>query len=238
MFRVLVVCTANICRSPATATLLRRAFSAVHLDTHIAVTSAGVAATAGSPACDLSSALVGEFVARSYAGQVGTPPPAHPHGARRISPDMLAQSDLVLCLDRSHLAEVLPQFPQVQAKTFTLRQAARLSQVVAGYIAPGQKPPGSILMPTGVEERLRWWVSAMDSVRGQMPPVTGHSEASHRNPLSWSDHDVPDPHVLGYQVHGAAIELAEAAVGQIATVVDQVVAFGRDGAAGTATQDI
>ena len=68
MFRILVVCTANICRSPATATLLRRELAPLVSAGMIEITSAGVAADAGRPACDLSSALVGQFVARQHPG--------------------------------------------------------------------------------------------------------------------------------------------------------------------------
>lgn len=226
VFRILVVCTANICRSPAAATLLRRAIADSGLSGQVSVESAGIAALDGSSACDLSSALVGEFVVRAYAGANVPAEPRHPHRARRVTADLVMNADLVVGLDQTHLTALTLQYPRARPRTFTLRQAARLSGALTGYIPPGQTPPGSSTTPAEVGERLRRWVAAMDSVRDKSPRDAGSAGAIIRQPLSWHDDDVPDPHVLGYQLHGAAMELIEEAVMGLTSDLDRVVAFG------------
>lgn len=235
MFRILVVCTANICRSPAAAALLSRELA----DRPVAVHSAGVAAQAGQPACDLSSALVGEFVAREYGGttdselsvvESSTDGPADRgvtplgrHRSRLVDAEMLSDAGLILALDRSHRAELARVDPASRARTFTLRQAAGLSDVVSGYTAAGQMPPGAPAVPEDPAARLTWWVAELDAARGTAP-VTPDAEP-HETPLSWHPDDVPDPHVLGYQIHPAAIELIEEGILRISSGIIQALAF-------------
>lgn len=222
MFRILVVCTANICRSPAAATLLRRALA----DMPVTVTSAGTAAIDGQPACDLSSALVGEFVAREYGGATGGASDAagsSNHRSRRVTAEMLAQADLIVALDRSHRAELARLDAASRTRTFTLRQAARLSEVVAGYTAHGQVPPGAPPVPEDQEARLRWWVAELDAARGTAAPVP--EPESRSVPLTWHPDDVPDPHVLGYQIHGATSNLIEEEILSLSSGIIQAIAY-------------
>lgn len=228
MFRILVVCTANICRSPAAAALLRRELAPLVADGTIRVDSAGVAAVNGMPACDLSSALVGEFVARQYPGDPVAQLPADAHAARRVTPEMVREADLILALDRSHRAELARVDPAARPRTFTLRQAARLSEEVNGYMAARQMPSGTPPVPPDRVARLRWWVGELDAARGMTPQPPRDPKARREDPMAWHADDVPDPHVLGYQIHGAAIELAEAAILMLSSGVSQVVAFGTD----------
>lgn len=225
MFRVLVVCTANICRSPASATLLRREFAAAGLSDVVEVESAGVSAVEGAPACDLSSALVGEFVSRHYAGQEPIEPDVDAHRSRLVTTAMTQEADLILALDRSHRAALARIDPAARARTFTLRQAAGLSQVVAGYSEAGHVPPGAPPLPDPREDRLRWWVGELDAARG----LTAVGASDEPSGLQWHPEDVPDPHVVGYQVHAPAIELAEDAIMLISSGVGRVVATGSDG---------
>lgn len=222
MFQILVVCTANICRSPAAATLLRRALA----DVPATVESAGTGAIDGQPACDLSSALVGEFVAREYGGATGrAPDPAgsSAHRSRPVTTEMLTQADLVVALDRSHRAELARLEAAARTRTFTLRQAARLSQVVAGYTAHGQVPPGAPPVPADPEARLRWWVAELDAARGTA--MATPEPETRQVPLSWHPDDVPDPHVLGYQIHGESSNLIEEGILSLSSGIVQALAF-------------
>ena len=233
VFRILVVCTANICRSPATETLLRREVAGL-TGPPVAVSSAGTAALDGSPACDLSSALVGEFVARHYVSTLPTDPPdPRAHRARRVTEALVADADLILALDRSHRAVLARLDAAARPRTFTLRQAAGLSQVVAGYMADGQSPPGAPPMPVDATERLRWWVGELDAARGTTGSAAAPSPPAEQVPLQWHSDDVPDPHVIGYQIHGAAIELAEQAVLVLSAGMKGVVTRGPDSAGAT-----
>lgn len=218
MFRILVVCTANICRSPATATLLRRELAPLTETGVFDITSAGVAAIPDLPACDLSSALVGQFVAQQHPGSA--PPDPTGHRSQRVTEQMVTGADLILALDRSHRAELARLSPESRQRTFTLRQAAGLSQVIDGYLSNQELPPGAPALPDSPEDRLRWWVVELDAARGtRVGPTTTMNEA-----MQWHEDDVPDPHVLGYQIHGPAIDMAESAVVILSTAVGRIVA--------------
>lgn len=190
-FRILTVCTANICRSPAAATLIRRGAPAT-----ISVASAGVAATSGRPACDLATALVG--------GEVPD------HASALVTATDLAAADLILALDRGHRSELASLAPRTRPKTFTLRQAAVLSDAVGQAVSAGRPIEGAPPLPADSVGRLRWWVAEMDAARGLIPLAETMPTPFPVDPL-----DVPDPHVVGYQYHPMAMELVAAAVADL-----------------------
>ena len=121
-FRLLYVCTGNVCRSPA-AELLTRHLLIGRLGGReagrIEVASAGVRAVVGAPVhpmmraqlapWGLDGARCGQFVARSLDASVV-------HGA-----------DLVLGATPRHRSSVLEQHPELLGKVFSLREFARLS---------------------------------------------------------------------------------------------------------------
>ena len=217
-FPILTVCTANICRSPAAERLLRAGLA--DLAPEATVSSAGVAAVDGRPACDLSSALIGEYVATEYptAGPVadfGT------HLSRRLTAEHARGAQLVLALDRTHRAELARLAPARRPVTFTLRQAATLARAVAAVVAGGALPPGAPPLPAGRGDRLRWWVAEMDAARG----LTGDPGDSEQFAADLWGHplDVPDPHAVGYQYHPVAVELIEQAVGDLVAAAGVIV---------------
>lgn len=113
-FRVLFVCTGNVCRSPM-AELLFRAWADPRAD--VVVGSAG------------TEALVGRGIDRSSAsalGRLGVDPSRH--CARQFEPWMAADADLVLTAGREHRDEVITAVPSAFRRTFTFREFARLAQ--------------------------------------------------------------------------------------------------------------
>ncbi|WP_164704317.1 protein-tyrosine-phosphatase [Blastococcus litoris] len=116
-FRVLVVCTGNICRS-AFAERLGRAWIGEALGddaSELVVESAGTRAVVGS-AMHPDSALV----LRGYGVE------ADGFRARQLAEEHPAQADLVLTMTRAHRNQVLGLAPRALARTFTLREAAAL----------------------------------------------------------------------------------------------------------------
>ena len=206
-FPILTVCTANICRSPAAERLLLAGLA--DLAPEATVSSAGVAAVDGRPACDLSSALIGEYVATEYPG-AGAPADFGTHRSRRLTAEHARGSELILALDRSHRAELARLAPARRPVTFTLRQAATLATAVAAAVADGGLPQGAPPLPADRADRLRWWVAEMDAARG----LTGDPGDSEQFAGDLWGHplDVPDPHAVGYQYHPVAVELIERAV--------------------------
>ncbi|MBA3780854.1 MAG: hypothetical protein H0X12_03255 [Nocardioides sp.] len=118
--RVLVVCRANVCRSPTATLLLRRWLPN---DSTIDMASAGWDAAAEGRWCPSARALVHEDDdARELA---------ETHRARLLDHEMVLAADLVLAADRRSRAEVARRAAGHTAHLFTLTEAALLAAAVA-----------------------------------------------------------------------------------------------------------
>lgn len=123
-FRILIVCTGNICRSAFAQRLgqewLRETLgeAAGSFDLH----SAGTRAVVGSE-MHPDTALVA----------LGYGVPADDFRARQLTSEQPAQADLVLTMTKAHRQHVLGLAPRALARTFTLREAADL----LGFVADG-----------------------------------------------------------------------------------------------------
>lgn len=128
--RVLAVCTGNICRSPIMERLL-----GVHLqdvDRGVAVSSAGLRAMPGRAM---------EPGAARFLREHGVAESA-PFAARRLAPDLVAEADLVLTVERAQRSLVAGFARGSWDRTFTVREFARLIEdaPVTGL------PPGDRLL--------------------------------------------------------------------------------------------
>jgi protein-tyrosine phosphatase len=107
LYRVLLVCAGNTCRSPLAAAALRRALGAA--GRRVAVGSAGVSAAEGVPAAAPAVA-----VAERHGLDVGG------HRARGLTAALVAEADLVLAMDVSQLEAVRRLAPAAAAKSHLL----------------------------------------------------------------------------------------------------------------------
>lgn len=113
---ILVVCTANICRSPLVAAMLdREAQQRIGSDAPVLVHSAGVHALEGHRAASGTLA-----VARNRDLDLSA------HRGASLSPVGVKGADLVLTLTESHRAMVNTRAPGSVSHVFTLREFARL----------------------------------------------------------------------------------------------------------------
>jgi protein-tyrosine phosphatase len=121
VLRVLVVCTGNVCRSPAVERLLGTWLGPAGL----VVSSAGIGAMAGAPMTEQMAKLVA-----NAGGQ--------PDGfvSRQLTEDMVAEADLVLTATREHRGEIVALHPPALRKTFTLREFVRLAGTVNPVVLP------------------------------------------------------------------------------------------------------
>lgn len=120
--RVLVVCTANLCRSPVAAALLARELDGV-VDVdgrRWTVTSAGTTAHRAEPDPDTAAA------AALLGVDLGD------HRPRVVTAADVHAADLVLTMAREHLRSVVATAPAAWPKTFTLRELVRR----AGSVPP------------------------------------------------------------------------------------------------------
>jgi protein-tyrosine phosphatase len=164
--RVLLVCTANICRSPAAERLL-----AARLGSRIEFFSRGIRAVPGAGMCDVSATWV-----LMNGGQTGG------HASRQLELADIKSSTLILTASQRHRTAVIEMRPSAQVRTFTLAQAARIAQWRAGQ-SGGSAPT---VMPLGADlpDRLLWLAEEMDANRGSAP-----------RPVPASADDLPDPHM-------------------------------------------
>jgi protein-tyrosine phosphatase len=168
-FRIVVVCTANICRSPMAEAMIRGALRAGGPDAGgVIVESAGVYGHEGSPiapgsASALTALGIGEADLNGHRG-------------RLLTPAIVGSADLVLTMEERHREAILAGSPEAAGKTFALREFARL---VGGEVTPAY---------AGVVARARALVTAADLRRTGLPwagvddvpdPYGGPSEGYH-----------------------------------------------------------
>ena len=132
--RVLVVCTGNVCRSPAVERLLAARLGAAFRG-RVAVGSLMPAIEIGSAG---TGALVGRPMTRAMA-QLVEQNGADPAGfvSRQLEASMVRAADLVIGLTRRHRSTVVELVPGAVRRTFTLRELARLAADVDPAALPG-----------------------------------------------------------------------------------------------------
>jgi protein-tyrosine phosphatase len=113
-YRLLVLCTANQCRSPMAAGLLARRLSEARV--HAELRSAGVL-EAGRPAWPEAAAVMAE------RGM-----PLDTHRSRMLEPRYVADADLVLGMAREHVREAVALDPSAFGRAFTLKELVRLGE--------------------------------------------------------------------------------------------------------------
>jgi len=196
-FRILTVCSGNICRSPLAEQLLRMGLAQVD---GVSVGSAG------------TIAMVGEGMpaeARALASRYGVPDAAA-HVARLLDESLIREADLVLGLAREHRRAVVELVPAATRKTFTLREFAHLAtSVTDADLADAASSPFAEPVeanPT-LDARLREAVVAAASLRGVVVPFESPDDA-----------DVIDPFRRSAAVY-------EASAAQIVPAVSSTVAL-------------
>lgn len=117
---VLMICTGNICRSPAAERLARQHWGR---NGDITVSSAGVGAMVGEP-INLSMRhlmLLDALDTTEFA-------------ARNLTAQMLDEADLVLGMTIRHVRKAMTAQPAALRKTFTLLEFARIAEASRGHL--------------------------------------------------------------------------------------------------------
>ncbi|MFP7833520.1 hypothetical protein [Marisediminicola sp. LYQ134] len=118
---ILVVCEANICRSPYVEAVMRESFAFAGLEARFAVRSAGLSAIDGAPMCGLAQQLLADQGAATDG--LGA------HVSRALDVELIAGADLILVAELDHRARINRTLPGVQSKVFTLLEIAHLAGV-------------------------------------------------------------------------------------------------------------
>lgn len=169
-FRVLIVCTGNICRSPAGELLMRNLLVGRlggREAGRVEVSSAGVRAVVGSGMHPMSRAQLAPW---------GLEVRAEPFRARQLDDAVVEGVDLVLGANVRHRSSVLERYPHLLDRTFALREFARLAGAT-----------DATTMPPDLVKRGRALVAAARALRGTVPPgddavpdPMGEPESAHR----------------------------------------------------------
>jgi protein-tyrosine phosphatase len=114
--RILLVCTANICRSPMGAALLRRRLSDLRVDA--VVETAGLL-DAGTPVTDQAVRLLATR-GLDISGQV----------SRRLDADLVRSATLVIGMEPRHVREAVVLAPEAWSRAFTLLELTRRGRAI------------------------------------------------------------------------------------------------------------
>ncbi len=139
-FSILLVCRANICRSPMAEFLTRKEIEALELP--VAVSSAGTHAKYDVP--------IHSFARQSLAS-MGIEP--HHFLSRPVTEDLVESSNLILTMTDAQRSWIVRTFPQAVRRTYLLTQFSRL---VAATPDPGEISPadwGATLLGRAAEGR-------------------------------------------------------------------------------------
>lgn len=182
MRQILVLCSGNICRSPLAAQLLKAKLVSTQTQ------SAG------------TSVLVGEHTpdeALSFAKDLGLTG-AEAHRAAVMTPQMVAQADVILGMERTHRRKAALMQPAAGRRAFTLLEFAHITaemtddQLCTVLDDQSANPTAAV----DVVARLRGMVSRLDE----------------------SFYDVEDP-------YGRSKYTYQRATDQIVRAIDQIVAY-------------
>lgn len=178
VFRVLHVCTGNICRSPMAEHLMRSMLEVGWPEQahRLEIASAGTWGHSGSP---MEPFALDALNRRGVDGSAFV--------ARELVPEHVAGADLVLGATRDHRAAAVVMYPRAAARTFTLREFARLCQAV----------PARVLPSGDLVERAHALVALAGQRRGLVPATRP------------SDDDLADPYQAPLSAFDRCADLIE-----------------------------
>lgn len=108
---VLIVCTANICRSPMAEAQLRRKLEEAQIPGEWQVESAGTWAIDGLPATEAGVAVMAEQGLDTSG-----------HLSRAVTDAILAEADLILTMTAGHAEALSVEYPEARGRIYLLSE--------------------------------------------------------------------------------------------------------------------
>ncbi len=164
MKHILIVCTANICRSPMAAALLRQRLAGLGLAGEVEVKSAGVFAQEGQEASRPAITVLEE---RNV--------PLSGHRSLAVSLELLAEADIVLVMEEAHRRSLFYLAPQHLGKVFLLAEmSGRHSDIPDPFGGPVE---GYVRTADLLDKMLKAGLPAiLKRLRLSLPAEDGESE--------------------------------------------------------------
>ncbi|MEW1958944.1 hypothetical protein [Kineococcus sp. NPDC059986] len=165
-FEVLLVCTANVSRSPMAASLLRH-----HLTDRFGERGATIrVASAGT------TALVGEPVDPDVATvlrTIGRPDLTGGESGRQVDAQLVGAADLVLTMTREQRGVVIALVPPAQRRVFTVLELARIARMLGDQkrLPPSASPGAGWKALVGAAPAWRGPTSPQDPARDDVDDV-------------------------------------------------------------------
>jgi protein-tyrosine phosphatase len=159
---VLVVCTANIARSPLGAAMLASSLAPADIE----VSSAGVAARPGFPAAEPSQQL-----AELRGLDLST------HRSRPVTDELIRSSALVLTMSERHRDRCTPLAAGAASHVFTVRELVRLLATADLHDAEDHLTPA---------DRLAWVIEQAHLARPRALPPRGREDVHDPIKDPWS----------------------------------------------------
>ena len=219
--RILIVCAANICRSPAGEELLRHQLREIpefqDIGINFEISSVGTNAVSGHARCADSVAFAGPF---------------RDDVSREFAEIEIESFDLILTMERSHRGLIVAENPRLRSRIFTLRDAGSLAKYLSGpglvldvaaktvtlqaasqgfEFSPLAKVPD---LPESAAERWKWFLAELDAWRGQVPMESDSGK--------FGENDIPDPHDKDRASHTEAFELLNKAILDFSLGLDRI----------------
>lgn len=194
---ILLVCAANVCRSPMAEFTMRRHFSRIEGLRWLTVRSAGIRAATRMSVCgDVARFIVDDAWAHL----------ADAHRPRSLEVEDLRRSGLILTASRGIRASVVAAAPERRHTVFTLREAVWLGE---GYGAD---------LHRDAEAAVSSFQQHLDSMRGlrQVPRAPRRLlwRRESRDPF-----DIQDGHNLRDPAHQETLRTVEEAASEIAELI-------------------
>lgn len=187
---VLIVCTANVCRSPYLAGVLTAKFAELGLSDRVEVGSRGTRAVANAAACSFAVERIPEVA---------------DHRSQLLLPKDVRSADLILTATVAERSVVAQAVPGARTRSFTIREALALDAIEATEYASAASSDRSRLRLLG--QRLhdrRGLIPVSMSQRPVRPSRWRFSLPRTRPPGSLANElDVPDCHGEGAAAHAA-----------------------------------
>jgi len=184
-----MVCSANVCRSPAMA--IGFATAAADAGLSVQAVSAGRLAEPGAMICEVTAEAVGvNEHAREAVAE---------HRAQRLSVELIESAALILGATREERAAVAVMSPRARSRVFTLAEAVALGEIA---IERGFAPASG---------DVDAFVAVLNANRGRLP-VADRRAASRWSP-PWRRRpadplDLPDAHGLRRAEHAGRVREA------------------------------